>query len=295
MTRFKGTINNITIRRHLKDVVFILLGVSMASIGLKGFILPNHFLDGGAMGVSLLLEMLTKIELSYLIILVNLPFIIIGAKQISVEFAIKSIIAILALAILVHFLTLPEITSDKLLISLFGGFFLGAGIGLTIRGGAVIDGTEVLAITVSRKSSLTVGDFIAVFNIILFCSAIFLVGIETAMYSMLTYLSASKTVDFVINGIEEYLGVIIVSEKSEEIKYHISRNLGRGVTAFKSDKGFGSRGEFGEEGKILFCVVTRLEVSKLLLEIEKIDATAFVVQHGIKDTKGGMIKKRPLH
>jgi len=295
MNKLKNNLNRIIIRRHIKDAIFILLGVAMASIGLKGYILPNNFLDGGAMGVSLLLEMLTKIELSYLIILVNLPFIIIGAKQISIEFAIKSICAILALAILVHYVTLPDITHDKLLISIFGGFFLGAGIGLTIRGGAVIDGTEVLAITVSRKSSLTVGDFIAVFNILLFCSAIFLVGIETAMYSMLTYLSASKTVDFIINGIEEYLGVIIVSEKAKEIKYHISRNLGRGVTAFKSDKGFGSRGEFGEEGKVLFCVVTRLEVSKLLLEIEKIDATAFVVQHAIKDTKGGMIKKRPLH
>lgn len=295
MNKLKNNLNSIIIRRHIKDAIFILLGVAMASIGLKGYILPNNFLDGGAMGVSLLLEMLTKIELSYLIILVNLPFIIIGAKQISIEFAIKSICAILALAILVHYVTLPDITHDKLLISIFGGFFLGAGIGLTIRGGAVIDGTEVLAITVSRKSSLTVGDFIAVFNILLFCSAIFLVGIETAMYSMLTYLSASKTVDFIINGIEEYLGVIIVSERAEEIKYHISRNLGRGVTAFKSDKGFGTRGEFGEEGKVLFCVVTRLEVSKLLLEIEKIDATAFVVQHAIKDTKGGMIKKRPLH
>jgi uncharacterized membrane-anchored protein YitT (DUF2179 family) len=295
MNKHKRDIGSITIRQNIKDAIFIFLGVAMASIGLKGFILPNNFLDGGAMGVSLLLEILTKIELSYLIIFVNLPFIIIGAKQISIEFAIKSIIAILALAILVHFVTLPDITNDKLLISIFGGFFLGAGIGLTIRGGAVIDGTEVLAITVSRKSSLTVGDFIAVFNILLFCSAIFLVGIETAMYSVLTYLSASKTVDFIINGIEEYIGVIIVSEKPEEIKHQITNNLRRGLTIFKSDKGFGSRGAFGEEGKVLFCVVTRLEVSKLLLEIEKIDPQAFVVQHAIKETKGGMIKKRPLH
>lgn len=295
MNKLERNINSIIVRRYIKDAIFIFLGVAMAAIGLKGFILPNNFLDGGAMGVSLLLEMLTEIELSYLIILVNLPFIIIGAKQISIEFAIKSIIAILTLAILVHFVTLPDITNDKLLISIFGGFFLGAGIGLTIRGGAVIDGTEVMAITVSRKSSLTVGDFIAVFNVLLFCLAIFLVGIETSMYSVLTYLSASKTVDFTINGIEEYIGVIIVSEKAEEIKHQITSNLGRGLTVFKTDKGFGSRGEFGEEGKVLFCVVTRLEVTKLLLEIEKIDQKAFVVQHTIKDTKGGMIKKRPLH
>jgi len=295
MNNLQMKIISLDFRRHIKDAVFIILGVIMACIGLKGFLLPNNFLDGGAMGVSLLLEMLTSIELSYFLILVNLPFIIIGAKQISIQFAIKSIIAILILAILVHFVTLPEITNDKLLISIFGGFFLGAGIGLTIRGGAVIDGTEVLAITISRKSSLTVGDFIAVFNIALFSLSTFLVGVETAMYSMLTYLSASKTVDFIINGVEEYIGVIVVSEKADEIKHNITKNLGRGVTAFKSDKGFGLRGEFGEEGKVLFCVVTRLEVTKLLLEIEKIDATAFVVQHSIKDTKGGMIKKRPLH
>ena len=295
MNKFEKRINHIVIKRHIKDGLFILFGVGMAAIGLKGFILPNQFLDGGAMGVSLLLEMLTHINLSYLVILVNLPFILIGAKQISIEFAVKSSLAIVALAIAVHFIKLPDITNDKLLIAIFGGFFLGAGIGLSIRGGAVIDGTEVLAINVSKKSSLTVGDFIALFNILLFCSALLLIGIETAMYSVLTYLSASKTVDFIINGIEEYTGIIIVSLKSEEIKHQITRNLGRGVTVYKSGKGFGNRGELSNEGQILFCVVTRLEVTKLLHEIEKIDSTAFIVQHIIKDTKGGMIKKRPLH
>lgn len=281
--------------RHAKDFLFISSGVVMASIGLKGFLLPNNFLDGGAMGMSLLLKIITNIDLSLLIILVNLPFIILGAKQISIAFSIKSSLAILLLAVLVHFLTIPGITDDKLLISIFGGFFLGAGIGLSIRGGAVIDGTEVLAISVSRTSSLSVGDFIALFNIALFSFAILLTNIETAMYSMLTYLSASKTVDFIINGVEEYLGVLIISSKNEEIKKQITIELGRGVTVFKSDKGFGSRGAFDKESNILFCVVTRLEVTNLLLEIEKIDPEAFVVQHPVKDTKGGMIKKRPLH
>jgi uncharacterized membrane-anchored protein YitT (DUF2179 family) len=267
----------------------------MASIGLKGFLLPNNFLDGGAMGMSLLLKILTNVDLSLLIILVNLPFIILGARQISISFSVKSSLAILLLAVLVHFISIPSITADKLLISIFGGFFLGAGIGLSIRGGAVIDGTEVLAISVSRTSSLSVGDFIALFNIALFSFAILLTNIETAMYSMLTYLSASKTVDFIINGVEEYLGVLIISTKNEEIKKQITVELGRGVTVFKSDKGFGSRGTFDKESNILFCVVTRLEVTNLLLEIEKIDPAAFVVQHPVKDTKGGMIKKRPLH
>jgi len=218
-----------------------------------------------------------------------------GAKQISVSFAVKSSLAILVLAILVHIIQVPTITEDKLLIAVFGGFFLGAGIGFSIRGGAVIDGTEVLAISVSRKSSLTVGDFIAVFNVLLFILAATIVSVETAMYSMLTYFSASKTVDFIINGIEEYIGVMIISDDYEKIKEMIASKLERGVTVFRSDGGYGTKGNAMADRKILFCVVTRLEVSKVLLEVDKIDRKAFVIQYPIKDTKGGMIKKRPLH
>lgn len=288
-------ISKIEYRNKVKNFLLLALGVIMASIGLKGFLLPNHFLDGGAMGIALLIQILTDIDLSVLIILVNLPFILIGIKQVSVEFAIKSALAIVALAVLVHFLEFPPITSDKLLIAVFGGFFLGAGIGLSIRGGGVIDGTEVMAIAVSRKSSLTVGDFIALFNIVLFLFAALLVNIETAMYSMLTYIAASQTVDFIINGIEEYIGVMINSEYADEIKHKITYDLGRGITVFKSDAGFGKEGTNAEDKRILFCVITRLEVSKLLQEIEKIDDKAFIVQYPVKDTKGGMIKRRPLH
>lgn len=281
--------------RYIKDVIFICLGVISAGIGLKGFLLPNDFLDGGAMGVSLLLEIFTRIDLGILILLVNLPFIILGYKQISLEFAIKSALAILVLSIFVHFLHLPTITNDKLLISIFGGFFLGAGIGFSIRGGAVIDGTEVLAINISRKSSLSVGDFIAIFNIFLFgIAAVFLNG-ETAMYAMLTYLSASKTVDFIINGIEEYIGVTIISDYSRDIKQQITQNLGVGVTVYNATAGYGKSGLNQQDRKVLYCVVTRLEVTKLLLEVDKIDQSAFVIQQAIRDTRGGMIKKRPLH
>lgn len=284
-----------TLTMHVKSGLMIFAGVGMAAIGLKGFLLPNHFLDGGAMGVSLLLNKMYSIDLSYLIVLVNLPFILLGAKQISWEFAIKSVLAIVALSVLVHVLQFEPVTTDKLLISIFGGFFLGAGIGLTIRGGAVIDGTEVLAISISRKTSLTVGDFITLFNAGLFGIAVFLTGIETAMYSMLTYLAASKTVDFLIHGIEEYIGVIIVSQQNTIIKEHITHQLGRGVTVFNSESGYGKQGAVAGENKVLFCVVTRLEVSALLREIEQLDPQAFVVQHSVKDTRGGMIKKRPLH
>ncbi|MGB5437682.1 MAG: YitT family protein [Maribacter sp.] len=282
-------------KRIIKDIFFLSAGVIMASIGLKGFLLPNGFLDGGAMGIALLAQILTGIDLSVLIVLVNLPFILLGIHQVSLQFAIKSALAILALAVLVHFIVLPTITADKLLIAVFGGFFLGAGIGLSIRGGGVIDGTEVLAITVSRKSSLSVGDFISVFNVILFAFAALLINIETAMYSMLTYITASKTVDFILNGIEEYIGVMIISDKYIEIKHKISYDLQRGITVFRSDEGFGKRGTDAMDKKILFCAITRLEVPKLLFEIGKIDDKAFIVQYPLKDAKGGMIKKRPLH
>ncbi len=289
-------VKDLILRRGIKDAFFIMLGICCASIGLKGFLLPNDFLDGGATGISLLLEIITGIDLSILLVVINLPFVLLGARQISVPFAIKSSLAIICLAVLVHFVHLPVVTSDKLLIAVFGGFFLGAGVGCSIRGGAVIDGTEVLAIAVSRKSSLTVGDFVSALNIILFTFSALLVSIETAMYSILTYLAASKTIDFLINGIEEYIGVTIVSNHSDDIKERIIAKLGRGVTVYKSEGGFGKTGTIDDANrKVLFCVVTRLEVTSLLLEIEKIDDEAFVVQHPIKDTKGGMIKKRPLH
>ncbi|MBS9779435.1 MAG: YitT family protein [Moraxellaceae bacterium] len=287
--------NSNFLKDTFRQILYMALGVLMASIGLKGFLLPNHFLDGGAMGISLLIQTLTHIDLSILIILVNLPFILIGVKQMSLAFAIRSSLAITVLAILVHFISIPVLTQDKLLIAVFGGFFLGAGIGLTIRGSAVIDGTEILAVSVSRKSSLSVGDFIGLFNVILFTIAGVLINVETALYSMLTYISASKTVDFILNGIEEYICAMIVSNKSSEIKKVISEDLGRGVTVFRSAEGFGSRGVDRSDKKVLFCVITRLEIVRLLNAINEIDESAFVVQYPIKDTKGGMIKRRPLH
>lgn len=295
LTEKQSLISKLTAWNTWKDFLFIAIGICMASIGLKGFLLPNGFFDGGAMGMSLLLELLTPVNLSVLIVLVNIPFILLGARQFSISFAIKSSLAIFGLALMVHYIEVPTITADKLLIAVFGGFFLGSGIGFSIRGGAVIDGTEVLAISISRKSSLTVGDFITIFNIFLFIVAAIFVTIETAMYSMLTYFSASKTVDFFINGVEEYLGVMIMSPQNEEIKSMISYDLGRGVTVLKSDGGYGEKANLLPDRKVLFCVITRLEVTRLLVAIEKIDPKAFVIQYPIKDTKGGMIKKRPMH
>jgi uncharacterized membrane-anchored protein YitT (DUF2179 family) len=209
-------------------------------------------------------------------------------------FGIKSILAISLLALTVALVPYPVVTDDKLLVSVFGGFFLGAGIGLTIRGGGVIDGTEILAIFLNRKSSLSVGDFILLFNLVIFSAAAYLFSVEVALYSILTYLAASKTVDFILEGIEEFTGVTIISPRSVEIAEMIKKKLGRGLTIYAGKKGFGKAGETYHSTEIIFTVITRLEISKLNAEIEKIDPHAFVVMQSIKDTRGGMVKKRPL-
>jgi len=283
------------IRDFIRDIFLISLGIISAGFGLKGFLLPNTFLDGGATGISLLLTALFNIPLALLIIVVNIPFIILGFKAIGRQFAIKTILAITGLAIAITFIPYPEITDDKLLISVFGGFFLGAGIGLAVRGGAVIDGTEVLAIAISRKSGLSIGDIILIVNVIIFSFAAYFLNIEVALYAMLTYLSASKTVDFIIEGIEEYTGVTIISIKADELREMIAYELNTGVTVYKGERGFGKTGEKQHDLKIIYTVVTRLEISKLKNEVHKIDANAFIVMTSIKDTIGGMTKKRRLH
>ncbi|CAN5770727.1 YitT family protein [soil metagenome] len=276
------------------DFFMIIIGVLSAGFGLRGFLLPNNFLDGGATGISLMISELTGVNLSLLLVLINLPFVILGYHIISRQFAIKTAVGIVCLAIAVAFIPYPEITNDKLLVAVFGGFFLGAGIGLAVRGGSVIDGTEVLAIAVSKKSGLTIGDVILIVNIIIFSMAAWLISIEIALYAMLTYLSASKTVDFLIEGIEEYTGVTIISIKADKIRQMIISKLGRGITVYKGERGFGKSGEKLYDMQIIYTIITRLEVSKLKLEIEKIDPNAFVVMSSVKDMKGGMIKKRPL-
>lgn len=287
-------VRRINAARIVKDTFFISLGILSATFGLKGFLLPDGFLDGGAVGISLLINAVTGFNLSYLIILINIPFILIGYTQVSKIFAVKTLVAIVALAICVAIIDFPLITHDKLLISFFGGFFLGLGIGLSIRGGSVLDGTEVLAIYTSRISALTVGDFILILNILIFSVAAYMLNIETALYAILTYLVASKIVDFVVHGIEEYTSVIIVSKKSGDIKKAIIEKMGRGVTVLKGKSGYGKQGHREEDVDVLYTVITRLELQKLKTEIAKLDEEAFVVENSVNDIRGGMIKKRPL-
>lgn len=280
-------------KQWLKDAFFIVLGIFSAAFGLESFLLPNKFIDGGATGISLLIAEVADVPLYILILLVNIPFVMLGYKVIGKLFAMKTALAILGLALVLFAVDFPEITQDKLLVAVFGGFFLGAGIGLSVRGGSVLDGTEVLAIFLSRKLGTTIGDIIILINILVFLAAAYLLSVETALYSMLTYLAASKTLDFVIEGIEEYTGVTIISEKNEEIRTMIIDKLGRGLTIYKAKGGYGRTGE-RKEYDVIFTVITRLEIRRLNIEITKIDPKAFVVMSKINDTRGGMIKKRAI-
>ena len=284
----------ITVLSTVKNTFLIAGGITSAAFGLKSFLLPSNFIDGGTTGVSLLISEITGLQLYILLIVINLPFIFLGYKVIGKQFAIKTALAISGLAFCVATINFPEVTHDKLLVAAFGGFFLGAGIGLSVRGGAVIDGTEVLAIYLSRKLGTTIGDIIIIINILIFSTAAYFLSVETALYAIITYLVASKTLDFIIEGIEEYTAVTIISSHSAEIREMIINKMGRGVTLYNGKRGFGKTGET-KSVEIVYTVITRLELNKLNTELTKIDPNAFVVMSSVKDTKGGLVKKRPLN
>lgn len=279
---------------QVRGFLLIAAGIASAAFGLKSFLLPNGFIDGGVTGISLLVTRLADIPLAWLILGINLPFFWLAYTQVGRVFALKTIAAVTALALSLALFSFPLLTQDRLLVAVFGGFFLGMGIGLAIRGGAVIDGTEVLALYLNRKTGLTIGDFILLVNIVIFAVAAFLLDLETALYSILTYLAASKTVDFVVNGIEEYTGVSIVSTKSELVRRMIIHKMRHGVTVYKARSGYGKRGETGDDQDVIFTVVTRLEIARLKMEIGLIDPDAFIITSSISDIKGGVVRKRAL-
>lgn len=277
--------------RESINTLLIILGILSAGMGIKGFLLSSHFIDGGVTGISMLLSDVFGVPLSLLISLINLPFIALGYRQIGGIFALKSTLAIVGLSICLAFVSYPDVTPDKLLTAIFGGFFIGAGIGLAIRGGAVLDGTEIAALLISKESYLLkIGDIILILNIFIFTAAAFILGVDEALYSILTYFAASKTVDFLLHGIEEYNAIIIVSEKSDEIREAIVRVLSHGVTIYN-----GRGGKTGKPMHILYCVVTRLEIGRVRNVIKEIDENAFVIIHPLADATGGIIKKSAVH
>jgi uncharacterized membrane-anchored protein YitT (DUF2179 family) len=278
-------------RRELLNASLIAAGILAAAFGLKGFLLSSNFIDGGVTGVSMLLANVSPWPLSVWLPLVNAPFVVIGYRQMGRAFAIRSALAIAGLSAALATIHFPDVTADRLLTAVFGGFFIGAGIGLAVRGGAVLDGTEIAALLISKRSALMkVGDVILAFNIVLFLAAMSLLGVEPALYSILTYIAAARTLDFVIYGLEEYTAITIVSARSAIIRERIIGELERGVTVYK---GYG--GMSGVEQEILYCVVTRLEIGKVKTIVRAIDAHAFVVSHPLADAEGGVVKRAMTH
>jgi uncharacterized membrane-anchored protein YitT (DUF2179 family) len=275
------------------DFLYIAAGVLLTGFALKSFLVPNQFLDGGITGFSLLLHELTHISLGLLIVVVNLPFVIMGIYQVNRKFAVKTLLSIIALAICLHYVQFPILTSDKLLVALFGGFFLGLGIGMAMRGGSAIDGIEVLALYTFKRSGFTISEIILGINVIIFSVAAFHFGLEKAFYAMLTYYTASRTIDYVIEGLEEYTGVTIVSGRSEEVKEKLAIEMGRGITIYKGERGFLKDSyDVSQDCDIIFTVVTRLEVRQLKNVVHSIDPKAFVFTNTIREASGGVLKRK---
>jgi len=279
-----------SIQHEIINALLIIAGVFSAAMGLKGFLLSSHFIDGGVTGISMLLSLTTPPPLSVWLPIINLPFVLLGYRQMGAAFAIRSAIGILGLALVLATVHFPDVTHDLLLTAVFGGVFIGAGIGFAMRGGAVLDGTEIAALLIGKRSAvLKVGDVILGFNIVLFLTAMSILGVEPALYSILTYVAAARTLDFILHGIEEFTAITIMSTSCSSIRGALLDDLGRGVTIYKA-----RGGKSGEDREVLYCVVTRLEIGRVIRIVDSFDPSAFVVQHPLADVRGGVVRRHAL-
>ncbi len=287
---------NLHLPAWITDTIYTLLGILFCGFALRGFLVPNQFFDGDVTGISLMIHELYHLNIAYVIVIVNIPFIIMGAFQVDKSFAIKTFFAVIGLGLCLSFIPYPQITSDKLLVSIFGGVFMGIGVGLAIRGGCALDGIEVLALYTGKRISFTISEIILGINIIIFLVAAIELGLPTALYSILTYYTASKTISFVIEGLEEYTSVTIISGESELVKQRLVMELNRGITIYKGERGFLKESfDISQPVDIVFTVITRLEVRRLRNLVHDIDPKAFIFTSTIKEAAGGVLKKRARH
>ena len=287
---------SLQIPHWLKDTLFVLAGILSSGFALKGFLMPNHFFDGGVTGISLEIHEFYNLNIAYVIVIANIPLILMGAFQVDKVFAIKTFAAVLGLGLCISFMPYPQITNDKLLVSIFGGVFMGIGVGLSIRGGCALDGIEVLALYTGKRVSFTISEIILAINIVIFLIAAIFKGLPTALYSILTYYAASRTLNFVIEGVEEYTGVTIISGENEVIKAKLVNDMNRGITVYKGERGYLKNSfDIHHPVDIIFTVVTRLEVRRLRNMVHEIDPKAFVFTSTIKEAAGGILKKRARH
>jgi uncharacterized membrane-anchored protein YitT (DUF2179 family) len=277
-------------KRILSEVFQISIGILLASVGLKMFLLPNGFLDGGVTGIAILLSEIFDFEVSYFLLIVSIPFLVLAWFNLTRRIFVKSVISIILLAIVIHFENFNSITEDKLLIAIFGGLFLGAGIGLTIKNGAVLDGSEILGIFINERLGISIGKVILFFNAILFSTTAILLSIEVAMYSILTFIVTAKVIDLMIEGFEDYVGLMIVSEKTDEINAELIRVVGTGTTLYKGSGGFGKRGAQTEK-EIIHTVINRIDIRRTYVLIDSIDKNAFIIEFDVNNIKGGIYTK----
>jgi len=278
------------IKQVLSESFQIGIGILLASIGLKAFLLPNGFLDGGVTGIAILISQLFGLNISIVLLIVSIPFLLIAWNTLTKKIVLKSFLSITALAIFIHFENFTSLTDDKLLIAIFGGLFLGSGIGLTIKNGAVLDGSEILGIFINNRFGISIGKVILLFNIVLFSITALLISIEVSMYSILTFLITAKIIDLMIEGFEDYVGLMIVSEKTNGIETGLIKEIGVGITIYKGAKGYGQRG-LQEQSEIIHTVINRIDINRTYRLIEQLDEKAFIIEFDVNNVKGGILKK----
>lgn len=275
----------------VKRMLFIFVGALLMAVGLEFFLVPNEVIDGGIVGISIILSHLTDVQIGFYIFVLNLPFFFIGYKQIGKTFALSTLLGVIILSIATSiFHDLPVLTGDPLLATVFGGIVLGVGVGIVIRYGGSLDGTEILAILFNKRMPFSVGETIMFFNLFILGSAGFVFGWDRAMYSLMAYFIAFKTIDIVIQGLDESKSAWIISEQYEQIGEAILARLGRGVTYLNGEGAY-----TGDDKKVIFCVITRLEEAKLKAIIDEIDPSAFFAVAAIAEVRGGRFKKRDIH
>ncbi|WP_439127385.1 YitT family protein [Polaribacter sp.] len=277
------------VKTYFSEYFQIFVGIVLTSLGLKAFLLPNGFLDGGVTGIALLVRTQVDINMSYLLILFSIPFLILGYFTVAKRIVIKSVISILGVALFIHFENFQTITDDKLLISIFGGLLVGSGIGTAIRNGSVLDGSEILGIYLNDKFGISIGKIVMLFNIILFTATAFVETIEIALYSILTYIIAAKVTDTVIEGFEDFIGVTIVSKNNAVIKKAILEELGVGLTIYKGSSGFGNNGKV-EDFDIIHSIINRIDIKKMYRIVQELDENAFIVEFDVNSVKGGVLR-----
>jgi len=285
------THQKMSLPKLIKRALFIFTGAVLVSVGLEIFLVPNHIIDGGIVGISIILSHLSGWALGLFLFLLNLPFLLIGYKQIGKTFAISTLFGVIVMSIgttLLH--PVEGLTEDPLLAAVFGGIILGIGVGLVIRYGGSLDGTEIVAILFTKRTPFSVGELVMFINVFILGSAGFVFGWDRAMYSLIAYYIAFKMIDLTIEGFQESKSVWIISDNHREIGNAIVARLGRGVTYLSGEGGY-----TGDDKKVIFCVITRLEEAKLKLIVEDIDPTAFLAVGNIHDVKGGRFKKKNIH